>query len=388
MNAADKRNFTQISASALVALALVAAAACGGAAAQPEHAEVKTEASALAVQVVKAQTATLESAIEISGNLAPQTRVGIMSKLGGTLDRVLVDLGDRVSEGTVVATLDRREIDAQVDAAAAAVAVAKAAQEAAEASQANAAKEIERARNLFEQGAIAKAQLDAAETAHRTTSAQRELSKANVAQAEASLRRAREVQRDATLRSPISGVVVERNFDAGSLVGPGDKPVVAVADNRVLKLEAGVSELEAGRLKAGTPATIKVTALPGRTFEGKIVALAPEIDLKNRHFRIDVRVMNTDGALLGGMYAVARVVTARAESAVVVPRDAIFQRGGQRMVYVVSGERATATPVKEGLTDGTRVQLVSGVAAGATIVADARRDIAEGVKIRPMPAAN
>jgi RND family efflux transporter MFP subunit len=388
MNAADKRNFTQISASALVALALVAAAACGGAAAQPEHAEVKTEASAPAVQVVKAQTATLESAIEISGNLAPQTRVGIMPKLGGTLDRVLVDLGDRVSEGTVVATLDRREIDAQVDAAAAAVAVAKAAQEAAEASQANAAKEIERARNLFEQGAIAKAQLDAAETAHRTTSAQRELSKANVAQAEASLRRAREVQRDATLRSPISGVVVERNFDAGSLVGPGDKPVVAVADNRVLKLEAGVSELEAGRLKAGTPATIKVTALPGRTFEGKIVALAPEIDLKNRHFRIDVRVMNTDGALLGGMYAVARVVTARAESAVVVPRDAIFQRGGQRMVYVVSGERATATPVKEGLTDGTRVQLVSGVAAGATIVADARRDIAEGVKIRPMPAAN
>jgi HlyD family secretion protein len=374
----------QIAWGALAILVSITAAACGGAAAQPEHAEAKTEAPAPAVQVVKAQTATLESAIEISGNLAPHARVGIMPKVGGTLDRVLVDLGDRVSEGTIVAALDRREIDAQVDAAAAAVAVAKAAQEAAEASQANAAKEIERARNLFEQGAIAKSQLDAAETASRTTTAQRELSKANVAQAEASLRRAREVQRDATLRSPIAGVVVERNFDAGSLVGPGDKPVIAVADNRVLKLEAGVSELEAGRLKAGLPATITVTALPGRTFEGRIVALAPEIDLKNRHFRIDVRVANNDGSLLGGMYAVARVVTARAESAVVVPRDAIFQRAGQRMVYVVSGERATATPVKEGLTDGTRVQLVSGVAAGATIVADARRDIAEGVKIRPI----
>jgi RND family efflux transporter MFP subunit len=374
----------RVGATTLAILMSIAVAACGRAAAQPDHAETKVDAPAPAVQVVKAQMATLESAIEISGNLAPQARVGIMPKLGGTLDRVLVDLGDRVSEGTVVAMLDRREIDAQVDAAAAAVAVAKAAQEAAEASQANAAKEIERARNLFEQGAIAKAQLDTAETAHRTTSAQSELSKANVAQAEATLRRAREVQRDATLRSPISGVVVERNFDAGSLVGPGDKPVVAVADNRVLKLEAGVSELEAGRLKTGTPATITVTALPGRTFEGKIVALAPEIDLKNRHFRIDVRVANADGALLGGMYAVARVVTARAVSAVVVPRDAVFKRGGQRMVYVVSGERATATQVTEGLSDGTRVQLVSGVAAGATIVADARRDIAEGVKIRPI----
>jgi RND family efflux transporter MFP subunit len=376
--------YEQIARGALAIAVSITAAACGGASAQPEHAEAKTEAPAPAVQVVKAQTATLESAIEISGNLAPQARVGIMPKLGGTLDRVLVDLGDRVSERTVVATLDRREIDAQVDAAAAAVAVAKAAQEAAEASQANAAKEIERARNLFEQGAIAKSQLDAAETASRTTTAQRELSKANVAQAEASLRRAREVQRDATLRSPISGVVVERNFDAGSLVGPGDKPVIAVADNRVLKLEAGVSELEAGRLKAGMPATITVTALPGRTFEGRIVALAPEIDLKNRHFRLDVRVANADGSLLGGMYAVARVVTARAASAVVVPRDAVFQRGGQKMVYVVSGERATATPIQEGLADGARVQVVSGVAAGATIVADARRDIAEGVKVRPV----
>jgi HlyD family secretion protein len=362
------------------------AAACGGAAAAPDKKETQAEAPAPAVQVVNATSAVLESAIEISGNLAPQARVGIMPKLGGTLDRVLVDLGDRVNEGTIVATLDRREIDAQVDAAAAAVAVAKASLDAAEAAVTNATREVERARNLIEQGAISKQQLDAAETANRTASAQRELSRANIAQAEASLRRAREVQRDTTLRSPISGVVVERNFDAGSLVGPGDKPVVAVADNRVLKLEAGVSELEVGRLKAGLPATITVTALPGRTFQGRIVALAPEIDLRNRHFRIDVRVANADGALLGGMYAVARVVTARVEAAVLVPREAVFSRAGQRAVYVVSGDRAVVTPVKEGLTDGTRVQIVSGVTAGTKVVADARREIAEGVKIRPIPA--
>ena len=103
------------------------------------------------------------------------------------------------------------------------------------------------ATNLFERGAVSRQRLDAAETARRAASAQRNLAQATLAQAEAALRRAREVQRDATLTSPIDGVVVERNYDAGSLVGPGDKPVVVVADLRVMKLEAGVSELEAGR---------------------------------------------------------------------------------------------------------------------------------------------
>ena len=308
-----------------VVLACSAAlASCGGASAAPEHAAQQAEAPAAAVQVVPASTTALESAIEISGNLAPQARVGIAPKLGGTLDRVMVNLGDRVGVGTVVATLDRGEIDAQVDAAAAAVNVAKASLEAAEAALVNAGREVERARNLFEGGALSRAQLDSAETQNRAATAQRDLGRANVVQAEAALRRAREVQRDATLRSPIPGVVVERNFDAGSLVGPGEKPVVAVADNRTLKLEAGVSELEAGRLKPGMAASLTVAALPGRAFEGRITALAPEIDLRNRHFRIEVRVANDDASLLGGMYATARVVTNRAEQAVAVPREAVF----------------------------------------------------------------
>ena len=75
--------------------------------------------------------------------------------------------------------------------------------------------EHERAQNLFERGALPRQRLDAAETAHRSAEAQRDLAQANLAQAEAALRRAREVRRDASLTSPITGVVVERNFDAG-----------------------------------------------------------------------------------------------------------------------------------------------------------------------------
>ncbi|HEU4787167.1 MAG TPA: efflux RND transporter periplasmic adaptor subunit, partial [Gemmatimonadaceae bacterium] len=241
--------------------------------------------------------------------------------------------------------------------------------------------------NLFDKGALPKQRLDAADTAFRSAQAQRDLAKANVAQAEAAARRAQEVRRDATLRSPITGVIVERNFDAGNLVGPGTgKPVVAVADMRALKLEAGVSELDAGRLKVGMPARVTLTAKQGEVYDGRLVALAPEVDPRNRHFQIEIRVENRGQELLSGMYAVARLVVNRATGVVAVPREAIFSRGSARSVYLLDGNKVTIVPVREGLSDGTRVQITSGLKAGDVIVADARREVAEGARVRPIPA--
>ena len=91
------------------------------------------EPPAVDVPVVAVESGAIESALEISGTLAPRSRVAVKPRLPGALDRVLVDIGDRVSAGQTVATIDRREIDAQVDAAVAAVAVAKAGLEAADA---------------------------------------------------------------------------------------------------------------------------------------------------------------------------------------------------------------------------------------------------------------
>jgi RND family efflux transporter MFP subunit len=336
------------------------------------------------VAVVTVAPATIESALEVSGSLAPQARVGIGAKMPGTLERIAVQLGDHVQAGTIIATLDRREIAAQVDAAAAAVNVARAALSAAEAGLANAGQEIERARTLFEKGAIPRQRLDAAETAHTGAVAQRDLGRANLAQADAALRRAREIARDAILTAPISGVIVERNLDAGALVGRGEAPLAVVADSRVLKLEAGVSELEAGRLRVGMAAVVSVQAKPGRTFPGRVAALAPEVDARNRHFRVEIRIDNPREEVLPGMFAIARIVSARADGALAVPKEAVMTRNGARAVYRLEGDTIRITPVSEGLTDGRRVQVVSGLAAGAIVVGDARRDIADGVRVRPI----
>ena len=355
-------------------------AGCGSSSTTAEAAPETTAAVApvIDVPVVKASVGTIEASLEISGTLTPRSRVAVKPKLPGTLEQVLVDIGDPVTMGQTIATIDRREIDAQLDASVAAVAVAKASLDNTEAGLANAVLEHDRAKNLFEKGALPRQRLEGADTAHRAAVAQRDLATANLAQANAALRRAREVQRNVTVTSPVTGFVVERNYDAGAI--PGDLPIVVVADLRQMKLEAGVSELDAGRLRVGMKAQVQVQAKPGETFLGQLAAIAPEVDERNRHFKIDVRVPNESRALLSGMYATARIIEATKTNAVVVPKEAVTTRDGKRVVQKVDGSTVSTVEVTEGLTDGSRVQIVSGLAAGDLVLADARRQLAAGCK--------
>jgi len=367
---------------AILLSASLFAAACGSSSTTAEAAPETNapEATVVDVPVVKAVIGDVESTLEISGTLAPRSRVAVKSKLPGTIERMLVDIGDAVAMGQTIATIDRREIDAQLDASVAAVAVAKASLETAEANLASAVLEHDRAKNLFDKGALPRQRLDGAETAHRSAVAQRDLATANLAQANAALRRTREVQSNATVTSPVNGFVVERNYDSGST--PGDKPIVVVADLREMKLEAGVSELEAGRLRVGMKAAVAVQAKPGQVFAGQLAAIAPEVDERNRHFKIDVRVPNDGRALLSGMYATARIAESAATSVVLIPKEAVATRDGKRIVQKVQGDAVSMVEVVEGLADGTRVQIVKGLAAGDTVFADARRQLATGSKVR------
>jgi multidrug efflux pump subunit AcrA (membrane-fusion protein) len=215
----------------------------------------------------------------------------------------------------------------------------------------------------------------------RASKAQRDLAAANVEQANAALRVARQIQSDATLRSPVAGVIVERNFDAGTLVGPGGDPIMAVADLRTLKLEAGVSELEVGRLKIGALARVTIQAQPGQVFEGRVTALAPEVDAKNRHFRVEIKVTNKGGAMLSGMYATARVPTATRRRPDRAARGRVRSRRWPRRLprpgrHRVDGDRHRRPDRRQ-----ARV-LTSGVQRGDTIVSDARREVVNGSRVR------
>jgi RND family efflux transporter MFP subunit len=365
----------------LVLVAGLAAAGCRGeiptAAAEPEAVE-----AALDVAAVRVTRGTIEAALELSGTLAPRARVGVKPKMPGSLDAVLVDLGDRVRMGQVIATIDRRQIDAEVDAAAASINVARAGLASAEAALSNAETEQARATSLFDSGALPRQRLEAADTALRAAVAQRDLAQATVAQAEAAARRAGEMQKNATLTAPVAGHIVARHYDAGAM--PGDLPVVIVADMSEMKLEVGVSEMDAGRLRLGVPAAISVQARPGETFAGRLAAIAPEVDERNRHFRIEVRVNNTDGVLLSGMYATVRLLLDSASDVLTLPRDAVATRDGRAVVMKMTGDGAAAAEVVTGLTDGRHVQIVSGLTEGDLVLADARRQLPAGARVNPV----
>ena len=370
-------------ASSVLVLALVASA-CSDAEPAASAAATATE-HRVDVAAMKVAVADLESTLQISGNLVPQTRVAVTAKLPGTLSSVRVDIGDRVRVGQVVAAIDRREIDAQVDAADAAVNVAHAGVEAADAALANAVLERDRAQNLFDRGALPKQRLDAAETARRSTAAQLDLAKGEpgTGRRRAPPARGGAARRDTRpRRSTAWSWNATTTREASS--GPGDDPVVVVADLRVMKLEAGVSELEAGRLRVGMPARVEAQARPGDVFEGRVAAIAPEVDARNRHFRIEVRIANPGAALLSGMYGSATIPLERAAQVVAVPRDAVITRDGKRVVVRIEGDMLRDVPVTEGMSDGRLVQIGSGLQAGDTILSDARQDIAAGSKVNPV----
>ena len=105
-----------------------------------------------------------------------------------------------------------------------------------------------------------------------------------------------------------------------------------------MKLQAGVSELEAGRLRVGMPVRVTAQARPGDVFEGRLAAIAPEVDARNRHFAIEVRVTNPAGVLLSGMYGTAAIPLERADDVVAVPRDAVTTRNGARVTLKIDND--------------------------------------------------
>jgi len=127
---------------------------------------------------------------------------------------------------------------------------------------------------------------------------------------------------------------------------------------------------------------VSVQAKPGQTFTGEIAAIAPEVDERNRHFMIDVRVPNDGRTLLSGMYASARIVEATTTDAVLVPKDAVTTREGKRVVQKVQGDTVAYVEVVEGLSDAGHVQIVKGLASGDSVLADGRKQLAPGTKIR------
>jgi RND family efflux transporter MFP subunit len=352
---------------ALPALALVTIAACGG-----EDASAADDAPVTQQigpeNVVVAQTDSIVGGPLLTGALVPGKEARLRAEVAGRVLNTYVEAGQRVSAGTVLARIDDSALGDDVLSARSSVTSAELAATQAE-------RELERARTLAKAGAIAVRDVEAAERAALQA-------RSALAEATARLSSREKLLGNTVLRAPFTGVVSERSVNAGDIVSPGTA-MFTVVDPSSLRLEASVPAEAAGRVSVGAPVDFSVNGYPGREFEGRVSQVNPVADPVTRQVRIIATLPNVGGSLVGGLFAQGRVATETHEG-VVVPETAVDQRSISPNVSRLRGGVVERVDVTLGVRDAARerIELLSGVSAGDTLLLGAARAISVGSAVR------
>jgi RND family efflux transporter MFP subunit len=196
------------------------------------------------------------------------------------------------------------------------------------------------------------------------------------------------------LRAPLSGVILKRLVEVGTLVGPGS-PGFVLADTRTVKVVVGVPDTLLAAFPAGATETVRTDALPDRRFEGRVTNVSPTADPRSRLFEVEITVANADGALKPGMVAAVEVVRhgqpdqARTD-ALVVPLSAVVRPPGETEGYAVfvlreQGDVATAElrRVRLGELLGNDITVVDGLAGTERLIVQGASIVANGERVNP-----
>jgi membrane fusion protein, multidrug efflux system len=322
----------------------------------------------MTVEVAKVTRGTIAAHLSVVGNLIGEQTVDVAPKTGGRLTAVNVKLGDRVRRGQLIAKLDDSEIVQQVRQAEASQLVGEATIRQREADLNLASTSVERSRNLYGRQLLPKQTLDDAEARYSAALAQVDLARAQLAQSAARLQELQINLSHTNVVSPVDGFVSRRNVDAGAWVSQ-NAPVVEIVDISSLRLVANVVEKDMRMVTAGDRAVVEVDAYPGETFNGRIARVSPILDPATRTAAMEIEIANRDFRLKPGMYAKVNLEVESREQVLVVPKIALVDVDGVRGVYLPSDEgRATFRPVKIGLEDADRAEILDGINEGETIV--------------------
>ena len=190
------------------------------------------------------------------------------------------------------------------------------------------------------------------------------------------------------LTTPISGVIqrLARDTDGarvpdGQLLSPGFV-VAQVAPTDRLIAEVDLLGPDFSRVRVGQRARVRHHAWEERLFPAKVIRLAPSIDLTTRTFRAEAELDNRKGLLRPGMFVEVTMIAARRENVPVVPRDAVAERGGVKVVFVLQGQKVSRREVVLGLGDDEIVEVRQGLEAGERIVVKGLETLTEGTRVR------
>jgi RND family efflux transporter MFP subunit len=288
------------------------------------------------------------------------------------VDRLNVDIGDTVRSGDVVARLDDDEHEQQVQQARAELGVARAGLAEARSLVNVKRRQYERMRTLHERRIASETELETAQVEAEAQQARLQVAQAQVTQRQAALRAAEVRLAYTVIRATWSNggtrVVGERFANEGDLL-PANAPILSIVELDPLIAVVFAAERDYPSLHVGQLAVITAEAFPGQRFEGHIERLAPVFRESSRQARVEVRVTNPERVLKPGMFANVQVELERAEGAQAVPVAALAQRGGRQGVFLVDAEARVArfVPVRKGIAQGDRVQVLEPVLAGRVV---------------------
>lgn len=311
---------------------------------------------AVPVEAAPVEVGRVVLAIPAVGSLRSYESVKLAPEIAGRLDEVGVEEGHRVTKGTLVAKLDQSVYRAELAQATANLELSKA--------------DVERFRRMQQKDAASVQSVQQAEARLRANMADIALAQANLDKTE--------------ITAPFDGILGLRQVSVGDYLEAGDE-IINLEQVDPLKVDFRIPETYFSIAKVGQTVALKVDALPGETFEGKIYAIDPLIDRDGRSILIRAEVPNGSDRLRPGLFVGVDLVYDARENAVLVPEQAIVPIGQKSFVFRVVDGKAAQTEVELGIRQGGKVEVTKGLSAGDTVVTAGQLKIADGMAVAPQP---
>jgi HlyD family secretion protein len=363
-------------------IGLVVVLALGGIVFASIHAQGRDKGEK--VYAEKAEQRELAQIVKATGELQPRIQVNISAHVIAKIDKLYVQEGDLIRKGQPFLRLEQQAFIAQRDQWAAQLRSSETAVQQAQVSLADARVKLARAQKLKADGITTQQDLEASQLAEASARLALDSAREAVSQSRANLVKAQDDLTKTTIYSPIDGRVITLNAKEGEVVVSGtmNNPasvIGVIADMAEINAEVDVDETEIVNVKLGQEATVRVDALPGREYKGKVVEVGssgynrpnqPDVTF----FKVKVLLDHPDDNLRARMSVRAEIRTASHAGALTVPIQAVVEREGEKgekakkVVYVIEGGKARERQVQTAISDETHVELTAGVKPGEQVV--------------------
>jgi HlyD family secretion protein len=342
------------------------------------------ERRAPTVTVVRAVRREIAEEVHVSGTLVPREEVLVAPEIDGlAVTEILVEEGDRVEKGQVLAKLSRAAIDAEAAQADAAVAQARAQIAEMEANLVEMQQALDRTETLLKSKTVSKAAYDQRLAAFRIAQARLNAAKHNLTVAEAQKEQISVRQARTEIKAPEGGIISRRTLKLGAIASMTGEPAFRIIEGGAVELQADVVDATLARFETGQSAHVSTTGAE-EPLHGTIRLISAEVDSTTRLGRVRV-ALPLDAKVTIGSFA-SGVVEIGRKTAVTVPISAITVTGGKSTVQVVADNKIATREVEIGLRAPTRAEVKTGLAENELVVARAGSFLRDGDAVTPIEA--